>query len=161
MKNSYCELSNKQILALPERFRGFLLSPFQFNLRNGMVTVPEDTFQDMIDVIAEYAALAQRAAPHAQGSVKDAVFWYDPATSIERRPLMDEAEMLVITGASVKWGFYTTPMLAASAALSTTGPMLEEQPADSAGELTPEERAWINGDNDGVPLVYDASQEPK
>jgi len=55
MKNTYCALSQKQINALPERFKGFLLSPFQFNLRNGMVAVPEDTFKEMIDIITEYA----------------------------------------------------------------------------------------------------------
>jgi hypothetical protein len=56
MKNDYCDLTHKQIRALPERFQGFLLSPFQWNLRNGMVAVPEDTFKEMIDIIAEYAA---------------------------------------------------------------------------------------------------------
>jgi hypothetical protein len=56
MKNDYCDLSQQQIRALPERFQGFLLSPFQFNLRDGVVAVPEDTFKEMIDIIAEYAA---------------------------------------------------------------------------------------------------------
>lgn len=58
MKNSYCALSNKEISALPKRFQGFLLSPFQFNLCDGMVAVPEDTFKEMIDIITEYAAQA-------------------------------------------------------------------------------------------------------
>jgi hypothetical protein len=55
MKNDYCKLPEKQIHALPERFKGFLLSGFQHNLRNGFVMVPEDTFQEMIEIIAEYA----------------------------------------------------------------------------------------------------------
>jgi len=63
--NDYCKLSNAEIRALPERFLGFLLSPFQFNLRNGMVAVPEDTFSEMIDIIAEYAALV---AANTQGT---------------------------------------------------------------------------------------------
>jgi len=72
MKNDYCKLSQKEILALPERFLGFLLSPFQFNLRNGMVAVPEDTFQEMIDIIAEYAtkvAAADRPAAQGEGDL--------------------------------------------------------------------------------------------
>jgi len=55
MKNDYCDLPHKQIRTLPERFQGFLLSPFQFNVRKGMVAVPEDTFKEMIDIITEYA----------------------------------------------------------------------------------------------------------
>jgi hypothetical protein len=55
LKNNYCDLSHQQIRALPERFQGLLLSPFQFNLRDGMVAVPEDAFKEMIDLIAEYA----------------------------------------------------------------------------------------------------------
>lgn len=55
MKNDYCDLPHRQIRALPARFQGLLLSPFQFNLRNGMVAVPEDTFKEMIDLITEYA----------------------------------------------------------------------------------------------------------
>lgn len=59
MKNSYCDLSHEQIRALPERFQGFLLSPFQFNVNFGMVAVPEDTFKEMIDIIAEFAVQSQ------------------------------------------------------------------------------------------------------
>lgn len=62
MKNNYCDLTRQQINAVPERFKGFFLSPFQFNLRGGMVAVPEDTFKKMIDIIAEYA-VATLAAP--------------------------------------------------------------------------------------------------
>ena len=69
MKNDYCELSQDQIHALPDRFKGFLLSPFQFNLRNGMVAVPEDTFKEMIDIIAECAAAV--AAPMPAQAVTD------------------------------------------------------------------------------------------
>lgn len=63
MKNSYCKLSNEQIKKLPERFLGFMLSPFQYNLRNEMVFVPEDTLQEMIDIIAEYALQVAAATP--------------------------------------------------------------------------------------------------
>jgi hypothetical protein len=66
MKNDYCKLSQDQIRSLPSRFKGFLLSPFQFNLRGGMVSVPEDTFQEMIDIIAEYAV--QDSAQAGEGS---------------------------------------------------------------------------------------------
>lgn len=55
MKNDYCSLSQEEINALPERFKGFLLSPFQHNLQRGYVQVPEDSFKEMIDLIAEYA----------------------------------------------------------------------------------------------------------
>lgn len=63
MKNAYCDLPHSQIRALPERFQGLLLSPFQFNLRNGMVAVPEDAFKEMIGLITEYAT--QTLAPKA------------------------------------------------------------------------------------------------
>lgn len=56
MKNDYCELTQEQIHALPDRFKGFLLAPFQFNLQsNGYVSVPERTFREMIAVISEFA----------------------------------------------------------------------------------------------------------
>jgi hypothetical protein len=64
MKNDYCELTYEQIAALPERFKGFLFSPFQFNLSNGYVGVPEDTFKEMIDIITEYAT-REASAPTA------------------------------------------------------------------------------------------------
>jgi hypothetical protein len=67
MKNDYCQLPQQQILALPARFQGFLLSPFQFNLCGGMVAVPEDTFQEMIEIIAEYATQVAAADTHAAG----------------------------------------------------------------------------------------------
>jgi len=60
MKNDYCALTMEQIKSVPERFKGFLLSPFQFNLRNGYVLVPEDSFKEMIDIIAEYAVKEKR-----------------------------------------------------------------------------------------------------
>lgn len=68
MKNDYCKLSQDEIRALPKRFLGFLLSPFQFNLRGGMVAVPEDTFKEMIDIIAEYAQLAAARAADQEGA---------------------------------------------------------------------------------------------
>ena len=55
MKNNYCDLEQEEIHKLPEKYQGFLLSPFQFNVQNGMVAVPEDTFKKMIDVITEKA----------------------------------------------------------------------------------------------------------
>lgn len=55
MKNDYCNLAQEDIGRLPERFKGFLLSPFQHNLKDGYVLVPEDSFKEMIAVIAEYA----------------------------------------------------------------------------------------------------------
>lgn len=55
MKNDYCSLTQEEIALLPDRFKGFLLSPFQHNLKGGYVLVPEDSFKDMIAVIAEYA----------------------------------------------------------------------------------------------------------
>lgn len=59
-------------------------------------------------------AFGQQAAPVSGEPVP--VFWYDPATSVERRVLMGDAEQLVITGANVRWGNYTTPMFATSEA---------------------------------------------
>jgi hypothetical protein len=55
MKNSYCDLSEKEIKNLPEKYQPFLFSPFQFNLKNGFILVPEDTFKNMIDLITEIA----------------------------------------------------------------------------------------------------------
>lgn len=55
MKNTYCRLSNADIRKLPERFHGFFMSPFQFNLRNGYILVPEDSFQEMIDLLTQAA----------------------------------------------------------------------------------------------------------
>ncbi|HXU93212.1 MAG TPA: hypothetical protein VFP33_06095 [Gallionella sp.] len=74
MKNNYCKLSNEEIRKLPERFLGFLLSPFQYNLRNEMVVIPEDTFQEMIDIIAEYAQLVaanDKAPTHSAADQAD------------------------------------------------------------------------------------------
>ncbi len=66
MKNDYCDLSYKEIEALPERFRGFLFSPFQHNLRNGFILVPEDAFKEMIDIIVECAKAAIPASNKEQ-----------------------------------------------------------------------------------------------
>lgn len=57
MKNSYCDLDEDQILELPKRFHGFLLSPFQFNLYHDYVHVPADTFKEMVDILVERAQL--------------------------------------------------------------------------------------------------------
>ncbi len=54
MKNNYCDLSEKEILKLPEDVHGLLLSPFHFNLKDGYILVPEDTFKNMIDAIVKY-----------------------------------------------------------------------------------------------------------
>jgi hypothetical protein len=66
MKNDYCKLTQEDIVALPDRFKGFLLSPFQHNLRNGCVLVPEDAFEEMIAIIAEYAVKEASAPPGAK-----------------------------------------------------------------------------------------------
>jgi hypothetical protein len=55
MKNNYCRLSQEDIKKLPERFQGFFLSPFQYNLRNEFILVPEDSFQEMIDLLTDAA----------------------------------------------------------------------------------------------------------
>lgn len=68
MKNEYCTLSQEQINRLPDRFKGYLLSPFQFNLHYEHVHVPEDTFREMIALIAEYACLPNAKADLAGGS---------------------------------------------------------------------------------------------
>lgn len=56
MKNIYCELQEKDIRKLPERFQGFLLSPFYSD--NKLVYVPENTFKDMVKLITEYAQIS-------------------------------------------------------------------------------------------------------
>jgi CTP-dependent riboflavin kinase len=55
MKNNFCDLPQEEINKLPNRFKGFLLSPFHLNKHNGYVMVPDDCFKEMIDIIAEYA----------------------------------------------------------------------------------------------------------
>lgn len=60
MKNDYCILPQEEIHRLPGRFKGFLLSPFQHNLKNGYVFVPEGAFKEMTAIIAEYASVADR-----------------------------------------------------------------------------------------------------
>lgn len=57
MKNEFCELSRREIDALlvPISVQGFLLSPFQFNVRDGFVLVPTEAFKDMIGLITEHA----------------------------------------------------------------------------------------------------------
>lgn len=66
MKNDYCNLSYDEIKSVPQRFKGFFLSPFQYNLRNGMVLVPDDTFKEMIALIAELAIKERDTAPQPQ-----------------------------------------------------------------------------------------------
>lgn len=66
MKNDYCELSLEEITALPERFHGFLMSPFQYNLKDGFILVPEDAFKEMIDIIVECARAAIPASNKEQ-----------------------------------------------------------------------------------------------
>lgn len=57
MKNDFCELSRKEIDALhiPINVQGFLLSPFQFNVRDGFVLVPTEAFEDLISLITQHA----------------------------------------------------------------------------------------------------------
>jgi hypothetical protein len=55
LKNNFCDLPQQDIHKLPERFKGFLLSPFHLNVKDGFVLVPDDTFKEMIDIITEYA----------------------------------------------------------------------------------------------------------
>lgn len=69
MKNNYCDLTREQIEAVPERFKGFFESPFQYNLRNEFVAVPEDTFREMIAIIAEYATRAPLPAEQPSNQV--------------------------------------------------------------------------------------------
>lgn len=56
VKNEFCDLSYEEIAKVPERFKGFFLSPFHFNERNGYVAVPTETFKEMIDLLIEFAA---------------------------------------------------------------------------------------------------------
>jgi hypothetical protein len=58
VKNNYCDLPEAEIRQLPERYRGFMLSPLHLNLRDGYVWVPEDTFKDMVDIVVEAAKAA-------------------------------------------------------------------------------------------------------
>jgi hypothetical protein len=58
MKNNFCDLQQEAIHKLPGRFKGFLLSPFHLQVHNGYVMVPDDCFKEMIDIIAEYAQIA-------------------------------------------------------------------------------------------------------
>jgi hypothetical protein len=71
----------------------------------------------------ENAELRKQLADRATASNAVPVFWYDPETSVERRRLIDDAEQLVITGANVRFGNYTTPMYGTrtAAALSAKG----------------------------------------
>ena len=60
--------------------------------------------QNIRSLKAQIAAQAGQDAP---------VFWYDPATSVERRRMTDGADQVVITGATVRWGHSTTPLYVA------------------------------------------------
>lgn len=62
MKNNFCTMSEEEIALLPERFKGFFLSPFQHNLQRGYVMVPEDVFKEMIALIAELAVKEKNEA---------------------------------------------------------------------------------------------------
>jgi len=53
MKNEFCDLPMNEIHALPEQYQGFLLS--RFYKERGFVFVPEDTFKEMIDIVAAVA----------------------------------------------------------------------------------------------------------
>jgi len=53
MKNPFCKLEEKDIRKLPEKYLGYLLSYFASNAE--YVYVPRETFQEMIDIIAEKA----------------------------------------------------------------------------------------------------------
>jgi hypothetical protein len=55
MKNDFCSLDEDVIYRLPRRYIGFLASPFQFNVRDGFVMVPADTFKELIGIIVETA----------------------------------------------------------------------------------------------------------
>ena len=48
-------MDEDEIKLLPNRFQGFLLSPFQYNVHGEYVRVPEDTFREMIALIEELA----------------------------------------------------------------------------------------------------------
>ena len=57
MKNEFCKLTESEIrsLSVPDEMRGLLLSPFQHNDNGVFVLVPRETFQRLIDLVAEYA----------------------------------------------------------------------------------------------------------
>ena len=53
MKNPFCKLEETAIRDLPEKYQDYLLSYFACD--SGYVYVPRETFQEMIDIIAEKA----------------------------------------------------------------------------------------------------------
>lgn len=55
MKNDYCDLTEDEIKDLNYEYSGFLLSPFQFNLKGEFILVPEVAFKEMINEITKYA----------------------------------------------------------------------------------------------------------
>ena len=56
MKNDYCPLNQNDIHTLiPEKYKPFLLSPFQYSAKNGVVQIPEDVFREMIEIITQHA----------------------------------------------------------------------------------------------------------
>jgi len=55
MKNNFCDLNEEEINKTNEKFHPFFMSPYHFNLRNGVVTVPEDSFKRMIYLLTEYS----------------------------------------------------------------------------------------------------------
>jgi len=63
MKNDYCKLPQEEInqLKIPDKIMGLLRSPFQFNAKiGGYIMIPEDTFQDFVDVTTEYAKIISK-----------------------------------------------------------------------------------------------------
>lgn len=57
MKNDFCDLPQQAIQALkvPDTVKGLLLSPFQWNEKNGYIMVPVDSFKDMTDAVTAHA----------------------------------------------------------------------------------------------------------
>lgn len=90
MKNNYCELSQEAISTLPARFKGYLLSPFQHNLRGGYVQVPEDAFKEMIAIIAEYAvkeaAAVEQKLSHALDDPVEYIIQHVGSVPVPRDP---------------------------------------------------------------------------
>ena len=62
MKNNYCPLPQDDInnLNVPSDLKGLLLSPFQHNLRDGFVIVPEDSFRDFVICTTEYLKIISK-----------------------------------------------------------------------------------------------------
>ena len=63
MKNDFCDLPEQEIRNLPEKYQGYLLSYFARD--EHFVSVPKETFKEMIDIIA-YVALIHEATGKAE-----------------------------------------------------------------------------------------------